>query len=193
MARFARLRLAAACILLPLLAAHTASCPNRKVRSRRRRQDHQDRHHGAAERPGLRLRADREIGGGLFPQGQRRRRRQRTAHPDDHRGRCLQPAEDGRADAAAGRERRGAADLRRRRHADQQRRAQISQRPARCRNSSSARARRSGTIRRIFRGPSAGSRPIATRRSPTRSTSRPAMPMRRSACSTRTTISARTI
>ena len=39
----------------------------------------------------------------------------------------------------------------------------------------------------------AGSRPTATRRSPTRSTSRPAIRMRRSACSTRTTISARTI
>ena len=99
---------------------------DRRRNARRHRDRNQDRPDHALQRPGLGVRRARQGRGRLFQDAQRARRHQRPQDQSDLARRQLRAAEDRGADAAAGGERRGRADLLLDRHRPQHRDRQIS-------------------------------------------------------------------
>ena len=97
-----------------------------RIRDARRQRDrNQDRPDHALQRSGIGVRRARQGRGRLFQDAQRARRHQRPQGQSDFARRQLRAAEDGGADAAAGGERRGRADLLLDRHRPQHRDRQI--------------------------------------------------------------------
>ncbi len=113
-------------VLGALAAAGMAGASDRSRDARRHRDRNQDRPDHALQRAGVGVRRARQGRGRLFQDAQRARRHQRPQDQSDLARRQLCAAEDRGADAAAGGERRGRADLFLDRHRPQHRDREIS-------------------------------------------------------------------
>ena len=165
----------------------------RRQRARRHRYGNQDRPDHALQRPGLRLWRDRPHRGRLFQDDQRAGRDQRPQDQFHQSRRRLQPAEDGRAGAAAGRGRKGRVPVPDARHPAEPGDPAISQRQQGAAAVRRHRRQPRSPIPSISRGRSATIRTTRPKRASTPSTFWRPSRTARSACSIRTTASARTI